>query len=253
MSHLYPRLRREHADRRAREWANRTALAPVVFGIPSEEVEYGATGGDRVPENVLAKVVGLVRRAAVAHGYPSRHEEDRKRQFDLDVTRVLMEHIQITPHEASVPGVWHTMTCVLLPDLVRWRFPHDDPDSPRALDRFLSPVRNCFGRLWRRAFLLRDAQASDPYHLVAALSEDQFLHLVERPHLAGNRRLALLVARDCVGLKVSRKDDIMQDAAKRLRRIASVLSLETLPDPELAKVVQRAFQDSVQVILGKQA
>jgi hypothetical protein len=222
----------------------------VAFDLPAEEVDYGATGGDRVPQEILKGLIDRIRAAAEKNGYPTGHREEQKRQFDLDVTRLLLERMEVSPHEASVPAVWHTFTCVFLPDLVRWRFPHADPESPRALDRFLNPVRNCFGRLWRRAFLLRDAGATDPLHLVASLSEDQFLHLVERPYLAGNRRLALLMGRACVGLKSTRRDDIMQDAAKRLRRLASVLSLETMSDENLQRTVESAFRESQSAVLG---
>src|SRR5207237_1157045 len=98
------------------------------------------------PSEELQNIVDRIRAAANTAGYPSAHGEDQKRRFDLTVTRILMDRLRVTPHEASVPAVWHTFTCVLLPDVVRWRFPHADPDSPRALDRFLSPIRNCFGR-----------------------------------------------------------------------------------------------------------
>jgi hypothetical protein len=58
------------------------------------------------------------------------------------------------------------------------------------------------------------------------------------------------MAKACLGLKSPRKDDIMQDAAKRMRRVASVLSLETMSDDSLRRAVESAFKDSQNAVLG---
>src|SRR6266496_1656256 len=196
MPRLPPSTARQLADERA-------GIAPEqlrALSRPSHPaVNYASSGGNRISEPDL---VALRERMHILVADATSSGSSSMRRFDTLATRVVHQMLQISPSEAAHPGGWAFLGCVLLPHVVRWRFPGQSGE-PTPTERFLGSqrgLRNCFGRLWWRAELLVDEDAEDPYHLIVELGEDELVQITERPSLAGYRPLARLVALAIAGL-----------------------------------------------------
>src|SRR2546423_7701090 len=131
---LYPRLPKAVADESAR--AYRTLSVEELQArsdIRHRAAIYAPTGGNRVEEHFLRELQRQMRDIARQSGYPE--VLDGRSIFDASSGQFLHEHMNITPAEAASQGVWMFMGCVLLPDIVRWRFPGDSGGTSR--ERFL--------------------------------------------------------------------------------------------------------------------
>ena len=147
------------------------------------------------------------------------------------------------------------MGCVLLPDIVRWRF-GGGGSSPA--DRFLGKqrgIRNTFGRLWWRCEALKSDRESGYDRvrtLLERLGEDQLVQITERPALAANRVVARAIAeaylRRVATGNVS-NEELMREAVKRLRRRLAFVAYEALLYDEVEHEIESIVQDAA-VALG---
>jgi len=220
-------------------------------------VIYAPTGGNRVTDFHLSKIQEAIRNSAENLGYPERLNDPNRRTFDAESGYILHDKMDISPADASSPGVWMFMGCVLLPDIVRWRFPGSAPNWETSEERFLSgnrAGRNTFGRVWWRAYTLYQEDKTQQYELLYALGEDELVQIMERPNIAGSRTLSKQV---CISLKnasdryknVSRSE-LLRDAMKRLRRLLSVVSFDAVDENVLGKLVDDTFITSVKALTG---
>jgi hypothetical protein len=218
---------------------------------------YAPVGGSRVPKQVLVGIRESIAGIARSCGYPSTLNRKAAREFDARAAEALHRNMAISPHEASAATVWQFMACVMLPHVVRWRFP--GRSAVTVPERFLGGPRNTFQRLWWRAEILRDESvAAKPYHLLSRLNEDELVQLMERPMLAGDRMLTRRIAsvflesadpalsRDV--LPESRRMVLMRDVQKRIMRLTSILDFAVLNDSELREVIEPAIHDSLKFI-----
>jgi hypothetical protein len=152
--------------------------------------------------------------------------------------------MEIPPGEAAKGAVWEFLCCVLLPDLVRWRFPGGAEGT--SMEHFLAGRRNVFQRLWWRAHLLRDSMRSDnAYAMLVRLGEDELVQIMERPNLAGIRPLTRHVARGLLNAvdrhpNVARRT-LIREAQKRFLRLSSFVSFDTLSDNLIEAEVASVF------------
>jgi hypothetical protein len=165
--------------------------------------------------------------------------------FDSHIGAYLHSKLGMSPHESSQPEVWNFMTLVLVPDLVAQRFSQRNRINA---DRFLGAPfggRNALGRLWWHRELLRH-DADNPYELAEQLGEDQLVQIFERPIVFGLPLLAKSIAQNWLDLRgeVNDSEELMRDAVKRIRRLARILSFESLTDDELQSVVEQEFSAS---------
>ncbi len=177
------RLPRAALLERSSDWDAAVILAPV--------------GGTSVDRAEVRRIQSLVRARMHDADAGAATEEAARRSFDFEVARLLLEEMNIAPHEAAQAGLWSFLACVVLPDVVRWRFPGDDT-SGTAVRRFTGGargVRNALGRLWWRAFVFVDRGWDDPWHLVRTIGEDQAVAMIERPFLSGHPPLARHILR----------------------------------------------------------
>jgi hypothetical protein len=207
---------------------------------------YAPTGGNRAHEEHLRQLQKNLRELADSHGFPKRANTKAKQGFDSDSGALLHESMNVCSADASHAGVWGFLCCVLAPGIVRWRFPGDKGKTSE--DRFLGGVRNCFGRVWWRAHVLRDGTATDPYHFLKELGEDELVQIMERPGLGKTPPVA---RQSCVSfLRAIRRLPkkrmaIMRDAQKRLRRLLPMVAFETLDPEDLDQLVDRCFKQSL--------
>jgi hypothetical protein len=210
---------------------------------------FSTTGGNRASEPLLRTIQEQIRECATRSGYPHPLQDSSRRLFDAESGKILHRTMQITPAEASSQAVWSFLACIMLPDVVRWRFPGGDDGT--AIERFLGGIRglrNTFGRVWWRAYTLYQAGNENAYEFLDRLGEDELVQIMERPNLAGNLLLVRQVCRtflDTTGqYKEISRSELLRDAMKRLRRLLPIISFETIDQHALESFVQEIFQES---------
>ncbi len=227
------RLPRATLLERASDWHESAILAPV-----------GGTSVDRAEVRRLQTLARARMHAVIDRG---SSEETAKRAFDFELSKLLLEEMRIAPYEAAKPGIWSFIACVVLPDVVRWRFPGEE-GAGTPVRRFTDGargIRNTFGRLWWRAYVLHDPASADPWELVRIVLEDQALGLLERTMLMGYPPLAREMLRAVVASGGTQQQDVMRDLTKRLRRIAGVVPLETLAPDAIGRLVSAELRQSL--------
>jgi hypothetical protein len=246
---LYPHLPLTVARRLVEELSSRSIdslLALSAFSHPA--AAFAPTGGNRVSASYLREIDRCIRESADSCGYPSSVDDSRLRGFDASSGRILHEVMDISPSGASNPGVWAFMACVLWPDIVRWRFSGTTDGTSR--ERFIGGRRNTFGRVWWRAYILRQPASDHPYELLDLLGEDELVQITERPSLAGSPSLAKMVCRTFLDVTSGPSDTprsrvLLRDAMKRLRRLLPMVSFDALDDQALKSLIEEVFRTSI--------
>lgn len=257
---LYPRLSQTHANDLAAILGDLDVDIARSRSRPTHEgTVYAPSGGHRVSEERLTEIANGVRSIAARSGYPGRPTKDADeglRAFDVETATFLHSRMEIGAAEASAAGVWSFIGCVLLPDIARWRYPGREGFTPR--ERFLGAARgtrNVLGRLWWRAELLGTDNDEQGDSLLSFLSEDELVAVMERPGLAGNPILARQIGksfRQVVGQSSElRRTDIMRDATKRVRRLLTLISFESLDEGQVGEIVGGVFVQSVRALREK--
>lgn len=257
ISILYPRL---GAQDTLTQISNIVSSTPeiIALGNPEPKLGVGETyaeiGGTRAKNTDLELLQSGLREIAKQFGFPSPLSRDAAHHFDNSVGIFLFENMRISAHEASQPSVWQFISAMLVPDLVRWRFP-GDPITGTSIERFVGGRRNTFGRLWWRAFILGNKSASneDPYELMKALGEDELVQLMERPAVFGDRRLVKAVAEAFVteskNSSVTRQK-LMREIQKRLMRKMPLVFFGGMDDVALDKEMRQLAHQTSQIIIN---
>jgi hypothetical protein len=210
--------------------------------------EYTPTGGHRITPEILDELRKALLQLAQSAGYPASPTQVQAAAFDAGATMLLMERIKIAPAEAAKGGLWEFISCVLLPDLVRWRF--GGTQGVTSFDRFFSGRRNTFQRLWWRSYHLSSGHNptnADLHKILHALGEDELVQLMERPSIAGIQGLTYAISQGLLRASVQHKDqlnrrELIREAQKRFLRLSSFLLLESVSPDELNSQVQNVFE-----------
>ncbi|MGH1342094.1 MAG: DUF6339 family protein [Nannocystales bacterium] len=211
-------------------------------------LSFAATGGARVDTDSLGELADAVRELAVSCGYPERRSAAASDDFDAKLGKLLHETSGLDPTEACRDEVWSFMGCLLLPDVVRWRFPGDRTSEANFLGRDRG-INNALGRCWWAAEVLKDKESpGDPYDLLFELGVDETVGFSRRVNAVVNRRVAVSLARAVIhihgqGVPFSRTD-LMRDVMKRFLRLSSIVSFEGLSSDELVCVMRRLAGDA---------
>lgn len=225
--------------------------------IVDDSALYAPTGGHRVDSQHLKTLRKLVRECADNLGFPEQPDVQTRQTFDTQCSIILFQNMNLTPSEASSLGVWSHMTCILLPDIVRWRFGGDATSEDRFIGSARGLRRNTFGRLWWRAYLLHEpAWTDDQFYLLSQFGEDDLVQITERPSLAGSPLLAKQVLLSFLeisqGLKQSTADTqirdraLLRDVVKRIRRLLPIVVFEALDPQTLKGLIDDLFVKSVE-------
>jgi hypothetical protein len=244
MFYIYPQM--EWAQ--ARHEAERLSQLPVTEGHDDysrrNELPDGilfSPIGARLPDDRLARIRNDVVRTATEFGFPGAHSgSNATAGFDAKVAALLHDIMEISPNEASRSQVWQFITCYLLQDVVRWRFPGQGGKGT-TIERYKGGVRNTFQRLWWRAEVLQLPQADDRYQLLTQLNEDEIVQIMERPTMRSHRRLSRNVAIVFL-VELSRSDGLerellMRESQKRLMRLMPFISFGSLENEELNSII----------------
>lgn len=215
------------------------------------EAVYLATGGaTKVGESHLLEIADGLTEIAERHGYPE--ERGRKTDADSDWAEFLHEHLGINPYHAAHEGMWHFITVVLVPDLVRWRWGASEREA-QVSDRWITVryrQRNTFGRLWWRSEILRVNDSPESYRLIHELGEDELVQIMERPSLSGNRRLSRITAQLLIKTAEAnptlQRSELLRDQQKRILRLGAFIEFQIPSDDDLGLLIGETFQQSVQ-------
>ena len=208
---------------------------------------FTPTGGSKVSADLLKSLRNAIWNCSDRYGFPEFASVINRQKFDYECSRLFFETMDISASEASKLEVWAHMTCVLLPDVVRWRFGgYEKQDT--SMDRFIGSDcgrrRNTFGRLWWRAYLLRVNNASDPYQLLSYFGEDDLVQITERPSLAGSPSLATEILVQVLGYIVTlsqkyNERDLLREAVKRIRRLLPLIDFDSLTPSQRSEMIQQ--------------
>lgn len=245
MSLLYPQLPLPAAI----DLAQALRATPLAEAARTAETTHSAatfspTGGRRTSERELNDLRHGLLAVAEANSFPNPAADAQRNAFDAEAAAYLHRKMDIAPAEASRGGIWSFLCCILVPELVRWRFPgaHGENTPP---ERFLAGRRNTLQRLWWRAEILRGGDPSDHYRLLRDLGEDEAVQIMERPTLAGCRPLSTTVAEELLAAAVRTphipRRVLVREAQKRIMRLASFISFDAMPQIQLREHVHRVF------------
>ena len=240
--YLYPRLGHQAAVRLMEERMPLPADELMRLGaLEHPDAAPAASGGHAVSPTRLKAVQEGIRDVAQKAGYPKALRRLAGQTFDRPVGSLLFESMGIVPGDAANDGVWSFLTLVVVPEIGPWRFPDKAPD--RILGRPRNVLRRSFWRAW--AFGTDLDYAPDG---CTPLGEDEFVQIMERPSLGGNRHTsqALLTAiwkAERGGLAVARSE-FVRELTRRTRAVRSHLSLDVLDASELAELLDRISQES---------
>ena len=252
----YPKLPRTLSGELAELHSTHTIKVLVDNSATTHpQAYYGAKSGI-ADENFLGAFRDDVRQLATKYGYPGVVTEAQGRAFDTAAAAWLPDRMELSPAEAAITRVWTFVTCILLPDIIRWRFPGEGDTSSRY---FLNIARNGIGRLWWRGFAFRDPSAASRDYLLTELNDDEVSQFIDRTSLRGNRRLAramghaLLRAKDAaVGEGTEHpRGKIVRDVIRRLMRLLPLVSFDALDEGPLAALLDKIIAESVSAITDR--
>lgn len=233
---LYPRL--SNGDARAlRNQMLSVQVADLVGwgALSHKSAAPNATGGTPASRGRIEEVQSKVRSLAKEFGFPLRMTVVRQAEFDRMCGTLLFREMGIVPADAGHKEVWTFLSMVVLPEIAPWRF-----RSPGE-DRLFGGVRHTFQRLWWRAWSLGPDLTSMPVD-VEPLGEDEYVQIMERTTLAGNRRLAQGV--QTVIWESNSSDSgplrarVLRNLTIRVLAARSNLSFDALDDEQLRGVLR---------------
>jgi len=210
---------------------------------------FSPTGGSHFSERGLEQLRDQMEETVRRHGYPTVRPSDWA-AFDRESAELLHRTLRITFNEASKPGPWQFLACILMPDVVIWRQRRADGAAVKA-DNFLDSTNNLFRRLWWRAAIFSDPhRAGEPLWLLDHLLEDAIQTFFERRSLSGQPRMGLVFGRvyhAATQLLPSRfnMEPVERTAQKWLVRIGENVAFDSLGDQALVGVVAEAFHRSL--------
>lgn len=243
---LLPRLSDVGVIRCMENLARRSDAELSLKNFSSRLIEYepwisfAATGGAR-SERLAAQIGGELMKLAIQQGCPGPASDRQKHAFDVAAARWLALHEQAGSPELMRDDVWAFFSCVMLPEIVVWRY------SRSQSARFAGGVRNTLQRLWMRGRTLdlREEAGEDRWRLLEGLSEDAMVQIFERASIAMNAPLARAIASgwletaDRIGRE--RMESVMRRATKLLRLRNQIIDLGFLNPAALAQEVAEAF------------
>lgn len=249
--YLYPQLPKPIAEQRVQFLVTKSVEELAhEWALSDPACTFTPTGGNRIPDKELQTLRERV--VAIAHRFDYPHpprKKDTRSSFDLECAKILYQTMQLHPSEASRNDVWSFLGCVLLPDIVRWRFADGEP-----MERFIGNERglrrHTFGRLWWRAYLTFTDKSENPYQILHYMNEDELVQVTERPVIAVRPALfrafciAFIVTVEQHKPTVTRRD-LIREGSKRLLRLLSLVSVEALSDREVQELTRQVFTDTV--------
>ena len=242
--YLYPRLPQHIAQILAEDIVLRNQEDLMnTWEATHAAATYAPTGGNRITVDQLKMLRTAVVELAQRYGYPA-NAKNSARKFDIECAILLNEKMLIHPSEASHNEVWSFLGCVLMPDIVRWRF-DDSIETLRFVGRERGMRRHAFGRLWWRAYLAHNHRWKEPYVILSRLNEDDLVQITERSSIAVRPALFRSFCVSFLGAAKTYSSlprrRLMREASKRMYRLLSLTAVEALSEMELRSLTDDVF------------
>ncbi|MEX2374104.1 MAG: DUF6339 family protein, partial [Dehalococcoidia bacterium] len=188
--------------------------------------------------------------------FRSREHAQAKAEFDAEFCVELHRTLRVPSYVVASDEFWRYLACVELWDLVVWRHGSED-EGERSVgranfglgDRWETLPR----RLWLRADIAFDSEATDPYELAVRGGMDFWTSGLIRRLYAGSRPLARALIRfqypepGAFRAREYRPQTLGTDAVrelyKRLRHFQAFISFATLDEAEASELVNSLGQD----------
>lgn len=253
LHYLYPRLPQHIAQGLAAKLVTQTPteLSTTIQNTHAAAT-FAPTGGNRISRESLDSLRAAVLSLARQYGHPTTSSRTTARSFDIECGILLHKEMRLHPSEASHNEVWSFLACVLMPDIVRWRF-EDSGDSVRYVGRERGMRRHVFGRLWWRAYLAHNANLEEPYKLLHLLNEDDFVQVTERSSIAMRpslfRNFCFAFAESAAVYSSIPRRDLIREASKRMYRLLSLIAVEALSEQELRTLTNDVFTKTATALL----
>ena len=245
---IYPELDLSAEEELFRTLAGRSVEQLREDSVSSYPQSTYFTPGARIQESQLEDLRQEVRVFVDELGWPEPCETEEKRLFKTKLPTILHRNMAISAANAGRAGVWSFLSLVLMPDVAVWRWPDL---TPQRLTGYAerSSNRHVFRVPWWRAEVLGERHAS----LVADLTEDNLVQILERPGLFRDHRLAVTAGDTFVDYRSEIPDDVsdedvFRDLCKRLNRLGAFVAFEVLKAEELTEVVSSELRASVKAI-----
>ena len=121
---LYPRLPNHFAQELAKSFEDKNVNELLDHHNSSHnEASPSSVGGIPVNESVLMELRDKVLLEVKSMGFPETANNLAKQDFDYKIESYSTKSLNICVGEASRNEVWSFIGCVLMPDIVSWRFP----------------------------------------------------------------------------------------------------------------------------------
>lgn len=163
-------------------------------------------------------------------------------QFESEAARLVHERVAVPASILADADFWLWLAVAHFGDVVEWRY--GNPEGGTGLANYGIGARNenLLYRLWLRADLVLDLNASDRYHLCKRGQIDFYRSHLFRQGYANARNFARALLRfqyphgetSAPLLKV----DEIRELVKRLRRLRANLFLEILGEDDCRKVIE---------------
>jgi hypothetical protein len=214
-----------------------TRLSALEARLAARTSHPAATPAGWAPaatESDIADLQGALRVAADERGWPRAVGRSTAAEVDRVWGRVLAEQMDLPPSDAG-DGVWSFLAVVVVPDLVRWRFPSGGED------RYLDTHGHAFGRLWARERVLGRRIVEGLGH--PPLAEDELDALFRRRDLVADPNLARAIARGVLrgGAPGPRRMELMKVVTLDVLRTMPARCLDVLDDVELDELVEESM------------
>ena len=255
---IYPRLIRKEA---IRNLDSIMSMAPHQMlninneGLNLDSYFYSSVGGIKVTEKELNEIRINIINIAKNNNFPKPPSTINSQQFDRESTIYLFQNLNISINEASKNEIWNFISCMLLPEIVYWRYFYKEneikPTNNALIDRYLGGRRNCFQKLWWRALVFQNINNNEKeFEFLSIFNGDDFRELEERTSIYGNINLCREIAKNYSEIKKNSMEkianrDVFRDIIKRTRRYMSWLAFEVLTLSELQTAVKDIYIETL--------
>lgn len=207
-----------------------------------KQAHFDGASQDLVTNDSLESIQNSIRELAAKYGYPKPFEDDRIEGFDREFALLLSAGFKLLPSQAADDRLWNFVTCILLPDIAKWRIPADNWEIEYE-NWGENPRNRYFKETWWRITTL----GTD---LNEALLTQEIHELMSRPQYSGNAQIA-----QCIGynhlssLKAYEEKSITRTKALKavlneLDRWAEIIDFDVLTPEQLNNQVKETFRNT---------
>jgi hypothetical protein len=201
---------------------------------------YGAHADEQFYLDVRTQLLGIAAKAQTLEEFdPSTTNAKALTEFDRLLYSEILSILPISLYEASKDVAWDYITLRVAPDIANWRYPNRQNDN--NYDRHVGTPRDVFRRIWTRVYFARESAG-----LLQSIGDDQAVAIFERTSIVSNPKLAMAALKALTYVrKFSTENLVYRDAMKRVRRLAALESLDSLPQARVDELILGAFIDSL--------